>query len=1467
MAERYDLGPFVRVVGFSGWGVEKTIGPYRFIYAGTSTKVNNACSSGAKLFRETDELNNAPSQVWGNWLWSGEATTCAEVSSSGLAYTASGTMIIHSSSSNYLVSYDGGEWWMSAYGLREAGGYLLSDESHIGTGGSPVGLLMENGDPKTAIIEDITRTLYTDGLSSHLDGIPEKIILKDHPDYLGDMVYSLWRLDEIDEGGGSYGVVAKAGGGLAFGGTCKIAYALESTENGGPNLIPPGVCNDFSKWNFAYDGQYSPASSQGQISGPFISGDTPLDGSEGSIRFDFTVDLSLSGSNRRLVFITDPDKVRFSVPKETRLLSSFWVKVTGPCQQPFRISVDFGSWAEGVEPGETFTSQFQLRPWAYDYHDVGTWIKLVAIGANETGVDLTYGNIRVDIEFQSSGWLVPDSSMQVFVAGFEIRKIGGFVGTQLVQNGHFDAGIGQWDRNDAYGVTTHSWQTSNPSPQGGGYYQVGSGFGSITQISQIIQVEPGKTYKWEWYAKADVGASATLNIGTTFNGSDLGQGTATGGSWGYSWGTFNTSESFVHLVIDATLSGGTNVRFDGISVMANSLIADRPYLLNDPNFDHGISEWSIATVRGGVSFTHASGGGENGDAHFLKIRATAVDTDSKSEGWAFIEIPASAGIVYEISLWALRIRSEYGRAYLVTGSDRFRRDLNNKEINTSVSRDDFEISSAAGTVNASSFSLRDPGTISDTWTFTFTSATAFECIGAITGSVGTGTIGSTFWPINPENDRYFIVSSSFWTGTWANGDTLVVTTYKDKWQKFTANTTAIGGKLFIGVYLQGEAVGDWVGFTNVLIRPREPGAYLYFDRICLLCDSQGGTAWNSRLVGNYADISTAQTADQIMAMPIHMIAGDRAGNYLLVLRYGTAGQDDLLVYYNGSSFIEVAMPTPPLAGDRLRVGGLLEITCIKAGGANRWLVAAHIEAYWWENPADPDDSIYRAERLILFKAGDDFNWTVAYESPGADGDNEEEQVVKYPSTLTDKRQSMFGRFGQGIVATVQANRYQRQKVLLSEDDGTTWTLHPPPETLNGWSPSNPGSKWHIPLPDRTLDGSAFGTQSPSTDPFAFGHWDYGGTPTVVDDAGMTITWDGSTLLAVTPAGNSDWLLATAKIDLETFGQEIDWRRPFKFNFAYDVHYQGGEFIFLYDGDRLLGEIVGSSAPSRYYTGIASRATAGYVVLNDGLSSQFLTIRYLCRGSSSSFSIGSFSVQGHGKRLWGAQSLISQEVSTATDNETGLITITRTVTANFVGWANGVQNQEQHQWTAPVEVRYGGGPHGDWQEDYNYFLYLNSREMVYFGVKWTFSWDITWDDVMAIYNYEPVDLYDLFDMMAAGEIASAPGWPLPEGHSITFTYHFENANASEGPLPEPPDFSYITRSTNWLGFTSRWTIEELEENDLEAVGGTISGNATCVVTGDGVATDGPYSVAVDGEYFVATELKAAWEAFEAAHTQS
>lgn len=94
--------------------------------------------------------------------------------------------------------------------------------------------------------------------------------------------------------------------------------------------------------------------------------------------------------------------------------------------------------------------------------------------------------------------------------------------------------------------------------------------------------------------------------------------------------------------------------------------------------------------------------------------------------------------------------------------------------------DDWTETSASGTYNEAVYPVicDNIGSVEDTFTITFTSATTFSCTGTNEGSLGTGAVGSDFAPLNPENGKpYFTIDKDGWGGTWATSDTVTFATH------------------------------------------------------------------------------------------------------------------------------------------------------------------------------------------------------------------------------------------------------------------------------------------------------------------------------------------------------------------------------------------------------------------------------------------------------------------------------------------------------------------------------------------------------------------------------------------------------------------------------------------------------------------------------------------------------------------
>ena len=85
--------------------------------------------------------------------------------------------------------------------------------------------------------------------------------------------------------------------------------------------------------------------------------------------------------------------------------------------------------------------------------------------------------------------------------------------------------------------------------------------------------------------------------------------------------------------------------------------------------------------------------------------------------------------------------------------------------------------SSSGTYDETTYPVvtYNVGTVTDSWTLTFTDATNFAVVGTNTGSAGAGDINTDFQPANGAS-YYFNVNADGWGGSWALGDTVTFNT-------------------------------------------------------------------------------------------------------------------------------------------------------------------------------------------------------------------------------------------------------------------------------------------------------------------------------------------------------------------------------------------------------------------------------------------------------------------------------------------------------------------------------------------------------------------------------------------------------------------------------------------------------------------------------------------------------------------
>jgi hypothetical protein len=163
---------------------------------------------------------------------------------------------------------------------------------------------------------------------------------------------------------------------------------------------------------------------------------------------------------------------------------------------------------------------------------------------------------------------------------------------------------------------------------------------------------------------------------------------------------------------------------------------------------------------------------KDGDTILVSDKTSATDPSNNRENATITGAPSYSGDQATITITA-GLTNSYLAANTVVSS------IYNAG-NVNATEDNYAVVSAAGTYDDTTYpvTVDHVGTVEQTWTVTFTSATAFGVVGDTIGSVGSGVIGSDFTPVNAdEGEKYFTILSAGWGGTWAASDTFSFQTH------------------------------------------------------------------------------------------------------------------------------------------------------------------------------------------------------------------------------------------------------------------------------------------------------------------------------------------------------------------------------------------------------------------------------------------------------------------------------------------------------------------------------------------------------------------------------------------------------------------------------------------------------------------------------------------------------------------
>lgn len=179
----------------------------------------------------------------------------------------------------------------------------------------------------------------------------------------------------------------------------------------------------------------------------------------------------------------------------------------------------------------------------------------------------------------------------------------------------------------------------------------------------------------------------------------------------------------------------------------------------------------IVDVEAGADLIFRDGG-------LIRISDRATIDGAGNEEFLRLANPGGVSYLSDVATLTLDSGVTTANAYTVAGGTKVASVIEQGTIGLVI--DNYAESTASGTFDeiGNPITGDNIGTIEQTWTLTFSSATNFSVIGDTVGAVGSGSISTDFSPNNPSHSKpYFTLPSAAWGGTWASSETLVFQTH------------------------------------------------------------------------------------------------------------------------------------------------------------------------------------------------------------------------------------------------------------------------------------------------------------------------------------------------------------------------------------------------------------------------------------------------------------------------------------------------------------------------------------------------------------------------------------------------------------------------------------------------------------------------------------------------------------------
>lgn len=190
---------------------------------------------------------------------------------------------------------------------------------------------------------------------------------------------------------------------------------------------------------------------------------------------------------------------------------------------------------------------------------------------------------------------------------------------------------------------------------------------------------------------------------------------------------------------------------------------------------YGVGLLAADVAAGAISITlsveHSSLAGLFADGQQICITDRTIPASSASGNRDFATI--SGAPVVSGTTVTLTLAVPLSTAYTVAATTRVATCYSGGDIRCSVSG---WTATGSGSYDEIGYPVLTDnlGTVEQTWTLTFSSATAYTVTGDTKGAVGSGSTTALFAPVNPATGKpYFTLRHTGFGGTWTAGDTIV----------------------------------------------------------------------------------------------------------------------------------------------------------------------------------------------------------------------------------------------------------------------------------------------------------------------------------------------------------------------------------------------------------------------------------------------------------------------------------------------------------------------------------------------------------------------------------------------------------------------------------------------------------------------------------------------------------------------